>query len=327
MTIALIPTGAIGNEVITVAAGAATLAAVPNIDSLIIPGFTKVYTTPSKGQYQPTAGSAVLAFSTADNGATPTANYFPVASPGVTVDKTNEIIVEVNVLSGSDPDLIITTKGDLIAGDAGGDAARLAVGANDLPLVADSGAALGVSYKALPIAGGGTGEVTQTAAMDALSPTSSKGDLLVDNGTSVVAVPVGTDGQVLQADSGAASGVSWQTPAAGLQFATVELDFQPGGSPWTFVEGDGVAHIPKVIVNAFIQNRVGDGESGPSFSSPAVDLIPCYSAAMAAKAQAVGFGTIMCLGVAKEIVLSFPAPPLEAVGLPQSKRLFVAYLY
>lgn len=61
----------------------------------------------------------------------------------------------------------------------------------------------------LPIANGGTGQTTQTAAMDALSPTTTKGDLLVDNGTNVIRVAVGSNDQVLTADSTQASGVKW----------------------------------------------------------------------------------------------------------------------
>lgn len=67
----------------------------------------------------------------------------------------------------------------------------------------------------LPIAGGGTGQATQTAAMDALSPTTTKGDLLVDNGTNVIRLAVGTNTQVLTADSLEASGVKWAAGGAG----------------------------------------------------------------------------------------------------------------
>jgi hypothetical protein len=66
---------------------------------------------------------------------------------------------------------------------------------------------------AVGIAKGGTGQVTQTAAMDALSPTSTKGDLLIDNGTNVVAVGVGSAGQSLTAIPGAASGLGYLTAA------------------------------------------------------------------------------------------------------------------
>jgi hypothetical protein len=68
----------------------------------------------------------------------------------------------------------------------------------------------------LSIARGGTGQSTQTAAMDALSPTTTKGDIPVDNGTNVVRLPVGaTNGDVLTVDSGEAAGVKWASPPGG----------------------------------------------------------------------------------------------------------------
>lgn len=62
---------------------------------------------------------------------------------------------------------IATTKGDLIVRD-GSALVRLPVGANDLPLVADSSDAEGLVYKVLPIAGGGTGATSASAALTAL---------------------------------------------------------------------------------------------------------------------------------------------------------------
>jgi hypothetical protein len=68
----------------------------------------------------------------------------------------------------------------------------------------------------LPIANGGTGQTTQTAAFDALSPATTKGDLIVHNGTNDVRLAVGaTNGHVLTVDSTTAEGVKWAAAGGG----------------------------------------------------------------------------------------------------------------
>jgi hypothetical protein len=68
----------------------------------------------------------------------------------------------------------------------------------------------------LPIANGGTGQTSQTAAFDALAPTTTKGDLIVHNGSDNVRVPVGgTNGHVLTVDSAEATGVKWAAGGIG----------------------------------------------------------------------------------------------------------------
>lgn len=59
------------------------------------------------------------------------------------------------------------------------------------------------------IANGGTGQTTAVTAFDALSPATTKGDLIVSNGTDNVRLPVGTNNYVLTADSAQATGVKW----------------------------------------------------------------------------------------------------------------------
>lgn len=61
----------------------------------------------------------------------------------------------------------------------------------------------------LPIAEGGTGQIAAEAAFNALAPTAYKGDLIVSNSATNVSLPVGTDGQVLSANSSAATGLRW----------------------------------------------------------------------------------------------------------------------
>lgn len=78
------------------------------------------------------------------------------------------------------------------------------------------------------IANGGTGQTTQTAAFDALSPLTTKGDLIVHNGTNDIRLPVGTNDFVLTADSTQASGVKWAAAGGGGGF--------PAGTAMLFVQ-------------------------------------------------------------------------------------------
>jgi hypothetical protein len=55
----------------------------------------------------------------------------------------------------------------------------------------------------VPIASGGTGQITAVAAFDALAPTTTAGDTMYFNGTDVVRLGIGTAGQALVVNSGA----------------------------------------------------------------------------------------------------------------------------
>jgi hypothetical protein len=74
------------------------------------------------------------------------------------------------------------------------------------------------------IANGGTGQTTAVAAFDALAPTTTKGDLIVHNGTDNVRLAVGpTNGYVLTVDSTQANGIRWIAPSGGGSGAMVLL--------------------------------------------------------------------------------------------------------
>ncbi len=80
------------------------------------------------------------------------------------------------------------------------------------------------STGAMPIANGGTGQTAKTAAFDALAPTTTKGDLIVHNGTDNVRLAVGpTNGHVLTVDSTQANGIRWLAPSGGGSGAMVLL--------------------------------------------------------------------------------------------------------
>jgi hypothetical protein len=60
-----------------------------------------------------------------------------------------------------------------------------------------------VPISTVPIASGGTGQTTATAAFDALAPTTTAGDVIYFNGTDNVRLGIGTAGQALVVNSGA----------------------------------------------------------------------------------------------------------------------------
>jgi len=61
----------------------------------------------------------------------------------------------------------------------------------------------------LTVAQGGTNATAQTTAFNNLSPLTTKGDIIVHNGTNNIRLGVGTNTYALIADSGQASGLNW----------------------------------------------------------------------------------------------------------------------
>lgn len=57
-----------------------------------------------------------------------------------------------------------------------------------------------------------------------VTPLTSKGDLMVNNGTISTRLPIGTDGYILTADSSATSGMAWKPAGGGATAETIYYD-------------------------------------------------------------------------------------------------------
>jgi concanavalin A-like lectin/glucanase superfamily protein len=120
-------------------------------------------------------------------------------------------------------DPIWDTKGDLAAATGADAAVKVPVGSNGQVLTADSTQTAGVKWAAVP--GGGY------VAIDTIWDT--KGDLAVASGADAASkLPVGSNGQVLTADSAQTLGVKWAAPAS--SGALTLLSTTTLSSPGTF---------------------------------------------------------------------------------------------
>lgn len=101
--------------------------------------------------------------------------------------------------------VVLSTSPTLVTPVLGTPASGTLTNATGLPI--DGG-----TINTLPVSRGGTGQTTATAAFNALSPTTTIGDISYHNGTDDVRLPIGTDGQALKVLSGIPS---WGDGGAG----------------------------------------------------------------------------------------------------------------
>lgn len=135
----------------------------------------------------------------------------------------------VGTLTGYIQDSLFDAKGDLIVASANDTPARLAVGTNAQVLTADSTQTLGVKW-ATPAA---AGSVATDAIFDA------KGDLPVGTGADTAArLAVGSNGQILTADSGETTGLKWAAAAGGGGPTTVKKTADESVTSSTAVQDD-----------------------------------------------------------------------------------------
>ena len=205
-------------------------------------------------------------------------------------------------LSGTYPNPtvgICSLKGDL-SGHNGSANAALGPGPDNQILHADSGETLGLIYRAVdlggtntsitgqvPVANGGTGAATALAGFDALSPMTTRGDLLV-GGTSGQAnrLPIGGPDTILQSNG---------TTAAWVAHAST-----------TIVPGDKLVRVTKAS-SLTLTDVPGDDNPGVTVlltgsASPVSLTLPAansYATTSASKYLTIvnnNFNTINCLG-------------------------------
>lgn len=105
---------------------------------------------------------------------------------------------------------LLTTKGDLFAASAASTPARLAAGTNGQFLTAQSAQTVGLQWASHDASGDPHAQYLLESTV------TTKGDILAATGSSgIVRLGVGTDLQVLIADSSQTSGLRWGTTATG----------------------------------------------------------------------------------------------------------------
>jgi len=158
----------------------------------------------------------------------------------------------------------------IVDGDINGSAAiartKLASGTANHVIIND-GSGVFSSEANLAISRGGTGAGTALAGFDNLSPLTTKGDILTRNGSNNIRIPVGSNGEVLTADSAEAGGVKWS--AAGQPFVVSSISTNTNAVSGTTYLVDTTAAVqvtlPTPAANAFV--RIKDATGGAEANS------------------------------------------------------------
>lgn len=108
------------------------------------------------------------------------------------------------------------------------------------------------------IANGGTGQTSKTEGFDALAPTTTKGDLIVSNGSDNVRLGVGANTYVLTADSTEATGLKWAAASGGSTTKT-----------WTGFLASGSYTVPTGVtsIRAYVFGKGGNGATAARSTS------------------------------------------------------------
>lgn len=185
------------------------------------------------------------------------------ATAGVVVETAADTFTKRTLTAGSSK--LSLTNGDGVSGNPTFD-------------VSESNLTLDNIGGTLGIGKGGTGQTTQAAAFDALSPITTRGDLITNNGTNDVRLPIGSANTFLKSDatdpawSGIAlndlSNVVVPTPEDGQA-----LVFDTGTTNWVAgASGDSSFKLQSIAANVLTLKggylKLNDGRELATYSSP-----------------------------------------------------------
>jgi hypothetical protein len=216
----------------------------------------------------------------------------------VTLNKKGIITaINTNTFSFISP---LTTKGDIIARD-GTAAVRLPVGSDDEVLTADSAQSTGLKWETRvqqvntgtgltggPITGVGTLSIANTGVSSGsytfpnvtfnaqgqatsatsntftgISPLTTKGDIIVHNGSTATRLGVGTNDHVLTADSTQTTGLKWASPVVNVNEILVRLhkttsQSVPNATATTLTFSSGISSVPSAITSTGWNGTTGE---------------------------------------------------------------------
>src|SRR5574343_398490 len=135
------------------------------------------------------------------------------------VSATDKVLGRSTAGAGDIEEIACTAAGRALIDDADATAQRSTLGLGSIATQNSNGVSITggtiTGITDLAIADGGTGASSASVAFNNLSPLTTKGDIVVSTGATNTRLGVGSNGQVLTADSAQASGLKWATPAVG----------------------------------------------------------------------------------------------------------------